>query len=252
MDLIPGQRSPCKGRGGGGRYLGAAFFEGKNRPGGQQLQPAQGLRAAAFGPGGIIQHAAQHLVAAAYAQNRRAAPGQLLHGGFQPALAQPQQIIHGIFGAGQNDEVGHAQFPRGLHIAHAQQGVLLQRHKIGKVGDVRQPHNGNIQRFYGIFLLQTLREGIFVLDIHFQVRHHTHDGQAGLFFQHRKAGAQNFYITTEFVDNQAADPRALTRFQQLHRAVQLGKHTAAVDISGQQHRRVDQPGKAHVDDVVGL
>ena len=138
VDLVAGEFRPCKGGGGCGCGLSAAFFVGENRPGRQQAQAAQSLGMAALGASGIIQRFPQHLVAAADAQHRRAARRQLLHSGFQPGLPQPEQVVHSVFGAGQNHQVRRAQLPRGLHVAHAQQGVLFQRHKIGKVGDMGQ------------------------------------------------------------------------------------------------------------------
>ena len=73
-----------------------------------------------------------------------------------------------------------------------------------------------------------------------------------LFFQHRQARAQNFHVSTEFVDDKALYACPLLRLQQFHRAVQLGKHAAAVDVAGQQHRRVHQLGQAHIDDVISF
>jgi hypothetical protein len=83
----------------------------------------------------------------------------------QPALAQPQQVVHGIFCTGQDHAVRRAKLAGGLHIAHAKQRVLLQRHKVRKVGNMRQPHNGSIQRLNGIFDLQPVGKRILVLNI---------------------------------------------------------------------------------------
>ena len=60
----------------------------------------------------------------------------------------------------------------------------------------------------------------------------------GLFFQHRKAGAKNLHVATEFIDDKSLDAPAFFFFQQLHRAVKLGEHAAPVDVAYQQHRRV--------------
>ena len=166
VNLVPGQVRPGKGLRRHGRLaLGAALFGGKGGLGGQQAKAAQGLRAAAFGAFRVGQGLAQHLVAAAHPQHRRAALGQLADGCFQPALAQPQQVVHGIFCTGQDHAVWRAKLAGGLHIAHAKQRVLLQRHKVRKVGNMRQPHNGSIQRLDGIFDLQPVGKRILVLNI---------------------------------------------------------------------------------------
>ena len=157
----------CTRKGGGdGRFdLCAALLLAEQGPGGQQTQPPQSLLPAALAAGGVVEGLAQHLVAAAHPQHRRAAPGQLADGCFQPALAQPQQVVHGIFCTGQDHAVRRAKLAGGLHIAHAKQRVLLQRHKVRKVGNMRQPHNGSIQRLDGIFDLQPVGKRILVLNI---------------------------------------------------------------------------------------
>ena len=117
---------------------------------------------------------------------------------------------------------------------------------------MRQAQDGDIQRFDGAFCLQTIRERILVLDLHPQIRHHTHYGQVRFLFQHGKAGPQDLHIAPELVDDEAPDAGTLVGFQQLHSAVQLGEYAAPVDIARQQHRRIHQLCKAHVDDIIRL
>ena len=74
----------------------------------------------------------------------------------------------------------------------------------------------------------------------------------GFLFQHGKAGAQNPNIAAELVDDKPFDARPFVRLQQFHRAKQLGKHAAAVNITHQQHRGIHQLGQPHVHDVVGF
>ena len=63
---------------------------------------------------------------------------------------------------------------------------------------------------------------------------------------------QNGPVAPEFVDHHALDAAALVLLQQRHRAVELGEHAAPVDVAHQQHRRVHQLGKAHIDDIILL
>ena len=105
------------------------------------------------------------------------------------------------------------------NIPHAQQRVLFQRHEVRKIGQMRQTDDRRIQRLFAVPHLEALAQGVLVLDVHLQVRYDAHHGQMGLFFQHRKAGAQNFYISTEFIDDESLDAPAFFFFQQLHRAV---------------------------------
>ena len=177
MDLVAGQHCTRQlRRGDGGGVLRAVLCVRKHSLDGQQPQPAHGLAASALGALGVGKGLAQHLVAAAYAQHRRAGSCQLLHGTFQTALTQPEQVVYGVFCARQND-----------HIRCAQR-VLLQRHKIRKIGDVRQPQNGSIQRLDGGAAFQPGGEGVLVLNIHPQVGHDAQHRQMGLFLQHGKAG----------------------------------------------------------------
>ena len=73
-----------------------------------------------------------------------------------------------------------------------------------------------------------------------------------VFLQHRQPGAQNFYVAAEFIDDKPAYTRALVRLQQRHRAVQLRKDAAAVNVARQQNRRVHELCQPHVDNVVRL
>ena len=175
-----------------------------------------------------------------------------MHRSFQPALPQPEQVVYGVFCARQNDHIRCAQLPGALHIPHAQQRVLLQRHKIRKIGDMRQPQNGSVQRLDGGAAFQSGGEGVLVLDIYPQVGHNAQHRQMGLFLQHGKAGFQDGGIAPELVDDQPLDACPLGGFQQLYRAVQLRKHAASVDISRQQHRCIHQLCQPHVDDIVRL
>ena len=250
MDLIPGQRSPRKGCGSAGCHLRAALFGGEYRLCRQQSQSAQGTGRAALTALGIRQCIAQHLIPTADPQHGRTAGRQLLQGSLQAGLAQPKQILHRIFGAGQQHQIGCAQLPHGAQIAHTQQRVLLQRDKIGKIGDMRQPHDCHIQRLYGLFAAKPFGEGVLVLDVRIQIRHNAQHRQPGFILQHGKAGAQNFNITTEFIDDKPFDAALLPFLKQRNRTVQLGKHPAAVDVPRQQHRRIDQLCQAHIDNVI--
>ena len=71
----------------------------------------------------VVKGLAQHLVTTAHAQHRCAGSCQLLHGTFQSALPQPEQIVYGVFCTRQNDHIWCAQLPGALHIPHAQQRV---------------------------------------------------------------------------------------------------------------------------------
>ena len=63
-------------------------------------------------------------------------------GGVVPDNMEDLLSLSGVvFGAGQNDQIRRAQLPHGLHVPHTQKRVLFQRHKIGKIGNMRQFQN---------------------------------------------------------------------------------------------------------------
>ena len=253
MDLVARQLCACKGFcGHTGCGLGQVLFGAEHRRGGQQAKAPQGAGGAALLPCRVAELFAQHLIAAAHAQHRRTGCRKPEHRRFQSAFPQPAQVVHGVLGAGQDDEIRCTQLAGALHIPHAQQRVLFQRDKVGEVGHMRQAQDGDIQRLDRSFCIQPVGEGVLVLDLHPQVRHYAQHGQLRFFFQHGKAGPQDLHIAPELVDDQAPDAGTLVGFQQFHSAVQLGEYAAAVDIARQQHRRIHQLCKAHVHDIVGF
>ena len=253
MDLVARERCPGKGgSGSAGCGLGQVLFGAEHCRGGQQTKAPQGTGGSALLPCRVAELFTQHLVAAAHAQHRRTGCRKPEHRRFQSAFPQPAQVVHGVLGAGQDDEIRCTQLAGALHIPHAQQRVLFQRDKVGEVGHMRQAQDGDIQRFDGAFCFQTIRERILVLDLHPQIRHHTHYGQVRFFFQHGKAGPQDLHIAPELVDDEPPDAGTLVGFQQLHGAVQLREYAAPVDIARQQHRCIHQLCKAHVNDIIRL
>ena len=75
---------------------------------------------------------------------------------------------------------------------------------------------------------------------------------AAQLLQRLQSRFQNGPVAPKLVDHHALDAAALVLLQQRHCAVELGEHAASVDVAHQQHRRVHQLGKAHIDDIVLL
>ena len=84
------------------------------------------------------------------------------------------------------------------------------------------------------------------------IRHDACDRFAGQFLKLRQTGAQNFHIAPKLVDDERTDTRLLVWLEQLNRTIERREHTAAVDITHQQHRRVHQLCQSHIDDIVFL
>src|ERR1043166_397648 len=75
------------------------------------------------------------------------------------------------------------------------------------------------------------------------------DGTDGRALEEREAGTEDLEVAAELVDDEAADARALRVGQEMHRADNLRKDAANVDVGRQETRRVGDLGGAHVDDV---
>ena len=69
-------------------------------------------------------------------------------------------------------------------------------------------------------------------------------------FKHGEAGAENFDVTAEFIDDKSLDAIALVRLQQLYGAEKLREYTAAVDVADEQNGRIDKLCEPHVHDVI--
>ena len=253
MDFVPRHPRARKRRAQrDGAHLRAPLLRVKHRPRRQKPQPRERQGLSALRARRVVECLPEHLIPAADPEHRRLRLRQFAHRRFQTALPQPKQILHRVLRARQNHQIGRAQLPRALHIANAQQLVLLQRDEIREIADVRQADDGHIQRLDRVPGVQPLGEGILILDFHMQIRHNAQHRQPRLFLQHRQTGAQDIHIAAKLVDYQPRDARALLRLKQRNRAVKLGEHAAPVDVPGQQHRRVHQLGQPHVYDVVRL
>ena len=196
---------------GSGLHTGTGLFGAEHRIHRQQAHAPQ--PSAALTAGGVIQPAAQHLIAAADAQHRRAPGRQLLDGRFQTILPQPQQVCHGALGAGENHKIRLTQLHRRLHIADAQSRVAFQGGKIREVGNAGQTDHCDVNGFGRFLLLHPGRQGVLVVQVHLQIGNHTQHRNPGFLLQHGKAGTQKCRIATKFVDQQAFDPPLLLRLQ---------------------------------------
>ena len=67
---------------------------------------------------------------------------------------------------------------------------------------------------------------------------------------HRDARPQQRFIAAKFVDDKAANARAIFGFEQFQRAKQRCENAAAIDVADQQAGGIGGMGHAHVDDIV--
>ena len=211
------------------------------------LRHARGLDL--FGVGNVPS---EHLIAAADAENQRAAARSLLDRRLQPALAEPLEVGDRTLRTGNHDHIRRAQVPRPLHIAERDILVALKRRKIRKVRNARQADDRNVDEPRLLIPPEAFAQAILVVDVDMEVWHNARHGYAAELLKRFEPRFQNGAVTAEFVDNNALDAPSVLFTLQRDRAVELGEHAAAVDVAHQQHRRIHHAGKAHVDDVVFL
>ena len=241
---------------GGGKVAGAAAdlcagFLGAE--GGDQRQQPQTLECSAvLDAQRVAQLLPQHLIAAADAKDRRSLRSQFEDGHLQPALTQPEQVLHRVFGAWQDHQVGRAQLADSFDVAHRHALDALQAVKVGEIGDSRQAHHCDVDGGGLVLAGKPLGKAVLVLQIQIHVRHHADHRLAGDVLNLPQSRLQNRDVAAEFVDDKALDHRLLVLVQQHQCARQRGKDAASVDVSHQQHRRFGQLCHPHVDDVVLL
>ena len=230
---------------------GAPFFRRKNR---FQVQVSQSLRGSAFlGPVRIRDPAAQHLVAAADAEDHASPLPHLIDRRRHAAVTQPAQVRHGILRSRQNDHIGIAQGIRPRHVAQIDLQDSGKNIEIREVGQVRNPNNSDLHGFprrRPVGLRQLRRQGILVVDVQLHVGHHADDRDPAPLLQHGDPRIQDGLVAPEFVDDKTLEQGLLVRIQQHLRAQKLGKDPAAVNVAGQQDRCADGFCQAHVDDVI--
>ena len=94
--------------------------------------------------------------------------------------------------------------------------------------------------------------GILIIQLHPGIGHHPQHRHPGQLFQHGEPRLKQRNIPPEFIDDGARNTSAFLRLQQRHRTIELGKYPAGVNVPHQQHRRIYQLCKAHVDDIICL
>ena len=142
---------------------------------------------------GVVDAAAEHLVAAADADHGRAGGGLRQHRRRHPALPQPRQVGDRALGAGQHDRRGAVQLAGRRHVAHVHVRLVGQRVEVRVVADERQPHDGDLQRRVRLRPAPPVLDAEGVLLVAAPVGEHRHDAQgrhAGALPQEVDAGVE--------------------------------------------------------------
>ncbi len=111
----------------------------RGEPGsGREEREAGHLWLGRFDP--VLDHLAEHLVAAADPEERAASGQRRSEGAFEAACAHPREVCHRRLGPRQHDEVGVPELARPLDVADADPGL---EGECVEVGEVRQPGQAN-------------------------------------------------------------------------------------------------------------
>ena len=167
------------------------------------------------------------------------------------AFTQPHQIAQRIFAAGQNHQIGPRQLFWLANIAHAHIRLCGKRIEIRKVRNVRYLNHRDVDVAFvcaQIFALLQ-RNAIFIFQINIQPGHDAQYRNVGQRFNLLNTGVQQRHITAKLIDDHPFDPRAFVIVQQRQRAINGGKHPAAIDICHQNDRTLRHFSHAHIDDI---
>ena len=127
----------------------------------------------------VIELFSQHLIAAADAKDRRSLRCQFEDGSLQTTLAHPQQVLHGVFGAGQHHHVRLFEFGCTFDIAHRYPIHTFQTVQVGEIGDARQANNRDVQHGRCGAAGEALGKAVLILQIQIHIRHYPYHLLAG-------------------------------------------------------------------------
>ena len=173
----------------------------ENRAAREKTEPGQ--TPLPFNPRWIVQLLTKHLKTAADPENRNALRGKSKDLLLQTGIAKPEKVTHGVFRAGENQQIGDAQLSRAIDKAKAEGWVVTERGKISEVGDMRQADDGNV---YLPLLLpggEHRGKAVLLVKIHIQKRHYAEDRDLCQLLDLPEPGLKEAQIPTEFVDDKA-------------------------------------------------
>jgi hypothetical protein len=223
------------------------FAEDRHRR--QQAEPLLGVRRR-LDVLRVPDQRAQHLEAAADADDRRPSLQAAGHVGSEARVLQPTEVGDRALGSRQDEGVGHAVV-RPFEVAEADVRLRLEGVEVGEVGHPRVQHHvdADLARRRSSADLPR-RDGVLFgqADVA-EVRHDAEHRPRGLALEELQAGLQDPEVAAELVDDEAAHARPLGFEEQVHRADDLGEDAAHVDVRGEQHGSIGDFRGAHVDDV---
>ena len=200
---------------------------------------------------GIVQTLAEHLIAAADADDRAAVGGGPRDRRVQPALAQPREIGHGRLAAGKNDDVRAIDRLGVCDEAHGHARLGGQRLEIVEVRDARQSEHGHAQPRVGDLARDALEpQRVLVRQRRLaEMRHDAEHGHARARREEIEPGGEHARIAAEAIDDEPRDAHAVVGGEQGQRADEGGEDAAAIDVAHQHHGRARESRHAHVGEI---
>ena len=198
----------------------------------------------------IDDFGAEHLEAAADAENQRAARLLLQDLRLEAGAPQPVEVANRTLRARQDQHIRLPELAHARHIADRNARLGRERREVREITDARQTDYRDVDTPLRLSLLERRRQRVLVLQHDIKIRHHTEHRLACPRLEDVEPRIEDRLVAAELVDDEAPDPRPLLRLQQFDRPEQLRKHTSPVDVPDQQHRRIRDRRHAHIDEVV--
>ena len=222
-------------------YLAGEFFSRKGGFHGQ-IPQARHFVVSRFRMQRVRNLLAQHLIAAANAPEGRTARNFFADSIFEAAFPQMEQILCGILGTGQQNQIRLTQVFHALHIIKGNIRLCRQTVKVREVGNLRRLDYGDMQISLRLVLFPCFivkRDGILIINAHIlNMRHNAQHWLTGLLFQKIHGRRQQGHIPAELVDDKSFDQSPLVLIQEFQRSYERSQRSTSVDIGNQEHRRI--------------
>ena len=219
---------------------------------GQQPEAGYGAPAALHR---VVDRPAQHLEAAADAEQRPSGGGVRPDRVGQAGLPQPGQVGDCRLGAGEHHQVGGGQFGRLDGEADPHTRLGREGLHVGGVADPRQPDHCDVEPVGAPGRGRAaehppVRERVLRVEPQVQrPRHHPVRRAAGDPAQHVQPRLEQAAIAPELVHHEPGQQRLIGRVEQGDGAEHRGEHAAPVDVADHDRGQPGLPRQAHVDVV---
>jgi hypothetical protein len=242
MDLVAAESDASRRR----RHDGPRLFLPVQRGDGRKQAEPLGFPAGRLHACGIANRSPHHLIAAADADDHRAAAMLLEHPVCQTRLTQPQEIGHRVLAAWQDDEIVAVRGRRRDPVCPRQQT------KVGRIRELRKADDGH-PRTWRRQRRRPRLQCQAVLGVQLDVGCVGEDAKAArrrVLLEDAHALVEERHVAAEFVDDKPPEQRALVGGQKVGGADHGCEYAASLDVGDQQPRRANPGDETEVHQIV--